>query len=253
MCSPLQISVVPVLLLATVVQAADTVETWDKGAGDLDVYMLMEGVGSDQVSQAVAGDIMVGWGLADRFSAYLGTTMQADGYLMNGGTELGLGVFGTPVETDHLDLDLFLDLRSAGDGLSTLQIEPAFELNWDRAPDMSTWGLYLRGGLAIAGRESPEKAAGAERYADLGMTIGGYWSLDASRQLLVEFDATVHDHPAGAGSGFETGGVAVGYNVFLHDTLELINQVRVDLPQRDERAGVGFMVGLIATLPGGGR
>lgn len=241
------------VLLAAVAEAADTVETWDKGAGDLDVYMLMEGVGAAESSQAVAGDIMVGWGLADRFSAYLGTTMQADGYLMNGGTELGLGVFGTPVETDHLDLDLFLDLRSAGEGLSTLQVEPACELNWDAAPDMSTWGLYLRGGLAIAGRESPDKAAGVERYADLGMTVGSYWSLDEHHQLLVEFDATVHDHAAGEGSGLETGGVALGYNVFLHDTLELINQVRVDLPQGDERAAVGFMIGLIATLPGGGR
>lgn len=245
-------TVVLVVLVASVAaQAADTVETWEKGAADLDVYMLMEGVGQEGSSQAIAGDVMVGWGLADRFSAHLNTTLQADGYLMNGGTELGIGVFGTAMESDHLDLDLFLDVRSGGEGLSALEVEPAFELNWDAAPDMSTWGTYLRGGLAIAGREAPDKAAGHERYADLGLTVGSYWSLDDRHQLLVEFDAAWHDHAGGEVSGFETGGVALGYNVFLHDTLELINQVRVDLPQDDERAGVGFLVGLIASLPGG--
>jgi hypothetical protein len=81
------------------------------------------------------------------------------------------------------------------------------------------------------------------------MTVGAYWSLDERRQLLIEFDATAHDHAEGPESGYEVGGVAVGYNVMLHDTLELINQVRIDLPQSGEKAATGFMVGLIATLP----
>lgn len=237
--------------LSAIAHAADTVEAWDKGAADLDIYMLMEGVGHDVSSQAVAGDVMVGWGLADRFCAHLNTTMQADGNLMNGGTVLGIGVFGTPIESDHVDLDLFLDVRSGGEGMGALEVEPSFELNWDAAPDLAAWGFYLRSGLAVAGRENPDKASGHERYADIGMTVGSYWSLDARRQLLIEYDAAWHDHAGDAGSGFETGGLALGYNVFLHDTLELINQVRVDLPQDDERTGVGFMVGLIATLPGG--
>jgi hypothetical protein len=41
-------------------------------------------------------------------------------------------------------------------------------------------------------------------------------------------------------------------NVGIGSTLEMINQVYVDLPQGDEPVAVGFMTGVIATLPAAG-
>ncbi len=45
------------------------------------------------------------------------------------------------------------------------------------------------------------------------------------------------------------GGLALGYNVTLSESIELINQLYLDIPQRDDPVAVGLMIGFIATLP----
>lgn len=230
----------------TVAHAADTVEPFDPGSLDVEVYAAFDGAGRAGDHQTVLGDMLAGWGLARGVSAYLGTTMQADGYLTGGETELALGLFGTMRDGDHVDLDLLLDLRSVS---GVFSVTPSFELNLDHAPDMSTHGAYLRGGVTVAGRVTD---AGPERVTDTTVTVGGYRTLRPGHQLLIEVDAAVVDLPAG-GHRWEYGAVALGYNTVLTDALELINQLTVDIPEDGDDAGVGFLVGVIATLPGGGR
>ncbi len=47
----------------------------------------------------------------------------------------------------------------------------------------------------------------------------------------------------------DVGGLALGYNVTLSKSIELINQLCLDLPQQNEPVAVGLMIGFIATLP----
>lgn len=246
-------------------RAADTVETWAAGAGDVEFYMQMDGFGRRAHAQAVGGDLLLGWGVADRLSAYLATAMQADGYFTGGSAELAVGLFGTPLDTDHFDLDLMLDVCAGGDGLGDLCLGPAVELNFDAAPDGAAWGAYARAGLAVAGRGAEALAAaegeiaqsgasaGPERVVDGLLTCGGYLTLDERSQLLLEYDLKLHERREAGLATTEIGGVALGYNRLLNATLELVSQVRLDVPQDGESAAVGFTLGLIAAVPGVGR
>lgn len=242
--------------------SADTIETWDAGSGDIDFYLTMDGMGEDAASQGVAGDMLLGWGVADRLSAYLAVSLMADGYLDGGGTEMGVGLFGTPIDTDHVDLDLQLDICAGGSGLTDLCLGPAVELNLDAAPDLSAWGAYIRAGLAVSGRGAPgdapmakaaaqgEAAVGPTRLVDGLVTFGGYLSLDRWRQILIEYDLAWLDEPEPGEPALEHSGVAFGYNQVVSDRLEFISQARFEVPQNGQAGSLGFTIGLIASLPG---
>ena len=45
-------------------------------------------------------------------------------------------------------------------------------------------------------------------------------------------------------------GISLGYNVVVHDAIELVNQVYFDIPGDDEAFSFGVMVGFIASPPG---
>lgn len=234
------------LLAPAPAHAVDTVEAWDPGAANIEVYGALEGLGRASTNQGLGGDMVAGWGLARGFGAYLGTTLSANGHLADGTSELGLGILGTPLDTDHWDLDLMLDIRSATGGSETLLVSPAFELNWDRAPDLAGWGLYARAGLCMAGVQT---AAGTDRLTDVCLAMGGYYTLSDRAQLLLEVDADVADGLGDQPSEFRAGGVGLGYNLVLGQTLEWVQEIRVNIPDGGEESSVSYLVGLIATLP----
>lgn len=243
--------------MPTVTLAADTLETWDAGSGNLDFYLTMDGVGRSLPEQGVAGDMLLGWGVADRLSTYLSMSLAADGALADGDAALGVGLFGTPVDTDHFDLDLVLDLCAGGAGLRDLCLGPSLELNLDAAPDLASWGAYVRAGLEITGREvgdahAGKSAAAPGRLVDRVLTFGGYRSLGARSQLLLEYDLTWRDEPEAGGPAVERGGLALGFNRMLGDTLELVTQGRWDVPQGERDGAFGLTLGFIAGLPGAG-
>ena len=227
-------------------RAADTYETWDAGATNFEVYSLVDGVGLTQEDQGFAGDMVVGWGLVDRFSAYFATTLESNGAMTSAEPAMTMGVFGTPVNTDHFDLDLALDVTLAGEGMSEPTIGPTLELNYDADPGMATWGLYTRSGLATYGSEREDVNV---RHTDLALTVGTYWTLAPDRQLLLEYDAMVHDKIDIDNRRFEHGALALGFNTMIAGNLELISEVRVDIPQADESSSLGLMLGVISTMP----
>ena len=94
-------------------EAADTVETWDVGATDVELAIGLDGVGPAPAERTHSAVMLLGYGIVERLSAYLGTTLEGDQVLSNGRAYVHLGAFGTLVETDHFDLDLFLDAGTA--------------------------------------------------------------------------------------------------------------------------------------------
>jgi hypothetical protein len=236
------------LLFTTPAFSIDTIETWGEGDGNLELYSGVEGLGEAAADQALAGAMLMGWGVAKRFSAYLATAMSADGYFTGAETELNLGVFGTPVDTDHVDLDLILDMRVAGHGMDEASVVPAVELNLDHTPDLGTYGMFLRGGAQIGGSVNASGDPG--RHVDLGLDLGGYYTLSPRQQLLVKYDATVHGGGDPEKSGFEHGAVSLGYNALLGDRVELITEAGMTIAQAGSASSLGVMVGFIATLPG---
>jgi hypothetical protein len=183
-------------------------------------------------------------------SVYLGTTLAAPDSLADGEPSLCLGVFGTLLDTAHLDLDLFLDVAAGGERMTGLELTPAFELNLDRAPERAAFGAYLRGALVLHGHEvAPEVHRAAAAY---GLEPGVYVSLREGHQLCAQLDLHLHPGALAGERQLDLGAAALGYNVVLNETLELITQVAVSLPERGERAALSLMLGFIATLPQGG-
>jgi len=229
--------------------AADTTEPFDAGAGDVDFYVGLDGLGGAAADRALAGELMVGYGVLERFSMTLGVSLERTGELDTSASDVYVGLIGTPLETDHVDLDLLLTASSAGARPGDLGLTPAVELNVDGDAEMRSWGLYLRAGLPIS---SASDADTATRRLQLGlaMTAGAYVQLGADHQLLLEYDWAHDLRAAPDEDALEQGGFAFGYNVTLSDRFELINQLYVDVPQADAPVTLGVMSGFIVTLPG---
>jgi len=225
---------------------ADTIETWDKGAADFEVYLGADALGAAVENQEINSVAVLGWGVAERFSAYMATGFTADSYLNNAEPELSLGFFGTPLESEHVDLDLGLNMSVGGPGFSEATANPFFELNLDRQKEMDTWGAYLRGGAEIHG--TPPSGDSVERVIDLNITCGTYYCLHAGHQILLEYDFSFMEKTDPGQGSFENGALALGYNVLLNESLELITEARLNIPRDDEKITSGFFAGLIATL-----
>ena len=246
-----------VIALARLAAALDTVETFDIGVSDVEYYGGADAIDEPAVDRSLYADAMLGIGLRQGLSSYLGATIAGNGYVAATEPAIYLGMFGTPLDSDHLDLDLILNSLVDGPGFSLMSVSPMLELNFDQSPEQDTWGLYTRMELALSGRQlDPEDDAGPasarpafERDISVAAHFGGYVAPAAGHQVLVEYDvgqalATPH-----ARRSLEVGGIALGYNATLNDALEFISQVSCDIPQGSERFSVGAMLGLITTLP----
>lgn len=233
---------------AWAVLAADTVETWDVGATDVDFYMGAENLGQTREEGIAFGGILLGYGLLDRFSGYAGMTFQADLNLGESSPETYLGLFGTPYQSDHLDLDLFLNFSTAG-GEAT--ITPSLELNWDHDPDMATFGVYVRSGIVFAQEDSdsakPEETPGIGHSIDINP--GVYWMITERSQLLVEYTTGYFPTPAPEQDRWDVGHLHLGWNRMLVDTLELVTEVNFTVEKVDGHNAWGAFAGIIATLP----
>ncbi len=239
------------LALCQIAEAADTVETWDVGATNVDFYVGFDGIGLGKYDKTIYGDIMLGYGLIEHFSAYLGTTLQANEHFSAGEAATYFGVFGTPVDIHHFDFDLFLGFSLGGPEYTNFQLEPSTEFNFDLDPDQGSWGMYLRAGVPLYGRARGEDPDSPEHEIafHIETTIGTYLMIADGHQAFLEYDMGFLPRPAQDEDSFAVGGVAFGYNVGVHDTIEMINQVFVDIPQGGEDFSVGLMTGIIVTLP----
>jgi hypothetical protein len=235
-------------------RAADTVETWDVGATDVEFYSGMNGVGLKRAQGSLFGDLMLGYGLVERLSAYVGQRLTGNKFFTGGTGTTYLGLFGTAVDTRHFDLDLFLGFDLGGPGYRELGVTPMVELNFDVDPNRHSWGAYVRVGLRLHGQNATGDDVHPrwETYTTLCAVLGTYYNIARRHQLLLEGDVAWRPLRAPGERELELGGIALGYNVILNDRIELINQVYIDIPHPGspgEKLSVGFMAGFIVTLP----
>lgn len=230
--------------------AADTVEVWAKGPTDAELYVGLEGIGPEKEGRNTRFEYLAGFGITDRISAYLMGSLDASWALTGLGAGFGAGVLGTPLDTDHVDLDLFIDVAACGPGLRGFSAGPAFELNLDLEPDLALWGVYLRAGVPVEGIKLASPAhPGHGIFLSIPVVLGTYYTVRGSHQILLEADVTFHALPSGVDRKVEVGGASLGYNVVLGRVAELITEVFLDVPQRGEMFSVSVMVGVVLTLP----
>lgn len=223
--------------------AADTLEPYDLGLSAVELYVGAEGFGRRLPEQAHGAEAVLGYGVTPRWSLYAAPSFLVDGYLLESALGLKLGSFVTPLDTEHLDLDLGATFGTDGTrgGLC-----PFVELNLDLRPDGALAGLYARGSLDLVGSERDAGAPALEVAA--GGTVGAYVTVASQHQLLLELDASVCDGPRGRVDG-EIGALHLGHNLQFLPHAELITELSLDLPGHDEPWAIGFLLGLVATLP----
>jgi hypothetical protein len=179
-----------ILLSSIPANAADTTELFGPGPCEVDFFAGFDGIGLTADEQGISGDMMLGYGVLGLLSSYLGIALSENGQLADGAADLYLGIYGTAIESDHIDLDLVLDFSSAGAHFDRFRITPSTEVNFDLDPEMQSWGAYLRAGLPVYGRETPaedpaepaeeETSFHVEATAGTYLTIAGttrfFWS-----------------------------------------------------------------------------
>ncbi|MBI4955884.1 MAG: hypothetical protein HY908_27945 [Myxococcales bacterium] len=235
---------------ASAARAADTTETWEPGAADVEVHVGVEALGLDREARTPWSDFVVGFGVVERLSLWLAVSATADAGFDTVHATPALGLFSTPLESDHVDLDLGIDLQ-VGDEEDHLRATPMVELNLDLDPERSSAGLYARAGVALHGVELRDPH-GTPHERSTGVALewspGLYVAAAPGHELLAECDFGYHAESAHDGHRFEVGGVALGYNATLVDAVELVSELSADVPQADERWAFGVGVGFIATL-----
>jgi len=247
------VTVSAILLCRTLcAQALDTTEPYGARVVDAEYYLGYGGVGLSPSERKLSHEFILGYGIGQRMSVYAGSHLSSDQKDFATDTELLAGFIGTLLDGPRLDLDLMLEAAAASRELGALRWAPSIEFNFDADPAMASWGAYLRAG--IEGRrergELGKDARSWQKRTDLGLNPGAYWRISERHELLVEYDQTI---ALGSDRSPEedTKGFALGYNLLLSGTFELISQIHRDFPRAGNRARLGLSVGFIATHPRG--
>lgn len=159
------------------------------------------------------------------------------------------GIFGTPIDTAHFDLDIGLDLSF---GTAGFQLTPFLEMNLDLKPNLGLWGIYIRIEEYLAGTNDA-LAGGSSHFRFTPVTnlaIGSYWTVVPDHQLLLEYAAEIPNNPSAGENKFDAGGIALGYNVAVHEIVELLSQLAFTLPVGEIPFSAGLSIGIIVTMPG---
>ncbi|MCB9554971.1 MAG: hypothetical protein H6707_02630 [Deltaproteobacteria bacterium] len=232
------------LLIASTARAADTTDVWAQGQFDIDLYMGVSGLGQAAQARTVNGELMLGYGIHHRLSSYLRVGLEGSDSLSVGTASIGFGLMVAAYASEHFDIDLFFEICAE----EHLRIQPSLEINVDSDDDLSGYGSYLRTGVAINGHRRSEALGQARSDVDyhINSEVGVYYTLARRHQLLVEFSWDVH--PQAQAQKGEIGGVSLGYNVALGRAIELISEIAIDIPGKNEQTAASLMLGLISTF-----
>lgn len=252
---------------AGAVLAADTLEQYDPGFSDFDLYLMYTGAGRAEPDRGWAALTLVGIGITDWLSGELMLEGEANERLSEASGAFSFGAFATPVDTDHFDLDIGFHVivgglgagkpdPPAGHDQADFFFAPFLEINLDTDPDMNGFGAWLWLESDIGGRDDSTLDARGNEIRDFTVTaetlllVGAYYRFLERHQVVLAYDmAFDHNAPAGERT-FLNGGPSLGYNLMVvPDRLELITEVRFDIPQGGEGLGTDLLVGFIATFP----
>ncbi len=237
------------LLLSKGAHAADTTEPFDPGLSDLEVYFHVGPAPSGATGLETISDLVVGYGVNERVSCAFGTSLENVARARTG--SVAAGMFANLMDTAHVDLDVYGGAWLPLDGSRTVETVGGVEINLDLAPDLEVAGLYARLEwpmlLQARGAGEPPAVSSPPRMDYL---VGAYVTLEERHQLLLELPAGLSlEH--GIMQPVLPGEVAIGYNVALGPSVELISQVTLDWRARTDQSSsivTGLMLGTIVTL-----
>jgi hypothetical protein len=211
----LRTGLVLALSLPTAAWAIDTVEAFGAGNYDVELYIGGEGLGR-RGEAAMVSTFQLGYGLSDRVSAYVNGSATPDVIDDTTVGSLRAGAYASLLDSEHFDLDVFVDYGSS-DGTSGFAAGAEVNL------EVGRFGLFAVAWEDLAALGEPD------------LMTGALCNVADGHQLLVGLD------PFAAA-------VAAGYNVVLHEGVELVNEVACELPRDGAGAALSIVTGVILTL-----
>ncbi len=214
-------SLIYVLTYAGQVMALDTAEPYPEGASEYELYMDYFGLGKKRADAHMFSSALYGTGITDRISVFFSPVFSASGDLVSEDSEFSMGVFGTVLDTTHLDIDLGLTLAHPS------MVALDFEINLDAADSLRLAGIYIRGRIAEAG-EAQTNDDGSEVHLStrsMENTLGLYWTVKEGLQILQENYFSLEFDRRSSTSNRSYDGSAVGLNIMIGPNIELIASV----------------------------
>ena len=232
--------------------ALDTTEQLDYG-----VVEVAPTIGLANIHDGKPGwlsDISLGYGVADFMTIYTNFTMESEISLAPAYFGFDFDLLTTLYDSENFDVDFHVDFAYG------ITITPGFEFNYDSNNDMSGFGAYLKLDLPIysahfaAEDEVDEDGEVTKEEVrtdfDLALGIGLYYTIMEGNQLFAEGGLKVNQMAKKlADKRTVDGYIAVGYNVEIAENIELISEVRVDIPDEKDDTNATISVGMIFDIP----
>jgi len=211
----------------------------------------------------LSAGLAIAYGLTDRLTGYAVIGGNTNQYLTKGIPNLGFGLYGTLIQTDHFSMDLSAQAGIGRTGFthsvarSRLALKdefvfvPSIELNFDLAKDMRLAGFYVTVQEILTGLEVTQDGQ-LLGYFTPGtyLRFGMYWAMVPGKyELHIQFDMTFHHFDTSIVTDFkihpiDIGGIALGLNFMLTKTLEIQTEVYFNIPQENDVFTAGFRLGL---------
>ncbi len=259
-----------VCLFANNAFAGDTTEVLDKG-----VVELAPTIGFANITDENTGwttSLAVGYGVADFLTITANFEMGSDIALAGAGWAFDFDFLTNLLDTENFDIDFHTDFAYDPAGATIrggesgeIVIAPGFEFNFDTDNDMSGFGAYLRADLPIHswnlgkeriigkdadGNNIIEEKDRVKSDVDLDLTLGMYYTILEGHQLFLEGGLTVTNMAKNLDKEVgKEGFVSLGYNVELFENIELVSEVKVNIPEETDDTNGEITVGMIFDLP----
>ncbi len=241
--------------LVNIAWAADTLETWNVGAMDVEFYLSYNSLIKVPTRDTLGANMLLGYGFSKKISGYIQTTMQGNTLLGGASSLQNMGLYVTALERKHVDIDLLMDLSVTDHNLA---VKFLTEINLDLGT-IPFWGFYLRSALKAYGSKSVStvnKAGKGRKRVEtqellfiVESVLGAYYTLKKDHQILLEVDFVYRPKPKPNQHQFDLGGWALGWNYKFHKTVEWINELHFEIPKYDKGWEIRFTTGFIASFP----
>jgi hypothetical protein len=237
------------LALPAIAQGADTIEVWEPGAYGVEMHLGVTHSHHHGGKPELTNEFLVGRGMNARLSTYVGACVTPEAG--SSAWDLCMGLMGNLLDRDHFDIDVVLDASIGGEAWDSYGLLPLVEFNFDRDPQMGSWGLYLRTRLPLWQVRTADAEGGRtwSRGFDLGLNPGAYWTLSDRHQLLIEYDIA-YEVSRNDPRATDQGRFALGLGTVVDERFEIVSRIEIAVPEQDESPDLSFGFGLIGTLVG---
>jgi hypothetical protein len=216
--------------------SADTIEVYGLGFSDLEQYFSVNGMGSGGAERSSSAQFIAGYGLTNDISGYVSISGVGNQSVADSASNASAGAIVKFYDNYLFKIHGLLDVSF--DKVAQPMIDFGYYPNH--------FGAYTRLGMTFIG--------GVEGvHFENFLVLGVRYLIADGHEVLTEMDLCWKHVPSPFDEfgvpNWEMGKVALGYNVVLTNSMELITEISFDLPStRVEKTTVGLMTGLVISL-----